>query len=209
MRPGLISLLLFAALGFLAGCSNKADNGVPPAASLFQSTVLIAKNGGQGSGTIIGPGLVLTAYHVVRGKGQPNVRFLAGPSHTGKVIWSEPDRDLALVEVDIPKGYPIAPIECDELAPGQQVVTIGHPLRSKWVAFHGPLPRAEARHKHFVSLGFTIGRGVSGGPVFNNQGQVVGISLAILARHPSAQTGIGFMLPASVFCQTIREQQAS
>ncbi len=209
MRQALVSLVALV-IGLSTACSDSPVNGDPPSITpLLRSTVLVTKNGGHGSGAIIGPNLVLTAYHAIRGKGKPDISFLGGASTTGKVIWSEPDRDLALVKVDIPDGYPAAALHCKEHVPGQHVTTVGHPFRSRWVALSGHLPKKDQYHRRYISLGFRISRGVSGGPVFNNEGQVIGITLGLLARRLHDQSGVGFMLPASAFCQKIKQEQMS
>lgn len=208
MRRAFVGLMVTGFIGFLTSCSDGAADNGPPVGPLLRSTVYITKGEGHGSGMIIGPGLVLTAYHAVRGNRRPDVRFFSGQSTTGHVIWSAPGRDLALVEVDVPEGHPVASIYCDDLAQGQPITVVGHPMQSEWVAVRGHLPKTEVSHDRYVSLGLPIGRGASGGPVFNNDGQVVGIILNILIRRPNAQMGIGYMLPAHDFCQTIRKKQA-
>lgn len=207
MRSTLASLVIIAAVGLLTGCSDDTLAAGTPVTPPLRSIVVVKNSIGHGTGMIIGPGLVLTAYHVVRGKGRPDVRFLNGHSNTGKVIWSEPERDLALVTVDIPQGHPAAGLDCADPIPGQHVVAVGHPKRSEWISASGHLPQTSNEHRLYTSLGFRVSRGVSGGPVFNDDGEVIGIVLAILANRASALTGIGFMLPASDFCETIQQKQ--
>ena len=175
----------------------------------MRSTVFVTKNDGQGSGMIIGPGMVLTAYHVVRGLGLPDIRFLDGQTKGGKVIWSDPTRDLALVKVNIPEGYPVASLDCGEPSAGEQVIAVGHPLGLEWVLVSGYLPPPNSERNGQISLGLPLGQGASGGPVFNEQGQVIGITLSILTKRILARKGIGYMLPARAFCKKIREKQAS
>ena len=209
MRRAVVGLVVAGIIGLLLGCRDGAADHGPPLASLLRSTVHVTKGEGHGSGMIIGSKLVLTAHHAVRGNRRPSIRFFGGQSVTGRVIWSAPGRDLALVGVDIPEGYPVAAIDCDDLSPGEPITVVGHPLKSEWVTFQGNLPKTEGSHDRYVSVGLKIGQGASGGPVFNNDGQVVGILLSILTRRLYDRRGIGYMLPAADFCQTIREKRAS
>lgn len=201
-----ISLLVVSCVVFFSGCSDGTAEEGRPIEPLLRSTVLVAKNNGHGSGMIIGPDIVLTAYHVVRGRGSPDIRFLNGEANGGKVIWSDPLKDLALVKVDVPEDYPVVSIDCKKPVSGDYVITVGHPLRSEWIASGGHLPKTDSNRNGQISLGFSVGQGASGGPVFNNQGHVVGITLTILTRRLLARRGIGYMLPASDFCDTVREK---
>lgn len=209
MRRAFIILMAAAFTGLLTSCSHLAADEGPPVEPLLRSTVYIAVGDGHGSGMIVGPGLVLTAYHAVRTEDRPGVRFYDGQSANGKVVWTAPGRDLALIAVDIPKGHPVPPMSCDDIAPGERIIAVGHPLQSEWVAVSGHMPEWQGYHDRYVSLGLRIGQGASGGPVFDNEGQVVGIVLNILTRRLYAKKGIGYMLPARDFCQTIREKRAS
>src|SRR5918996_1991441 len=175
---------------------------------LHQSTVLVEHAKGHGTGIIVSPRAVLTAYHVVQ-EAPLEITFFAGQTRTGTVGWQDEALDLALVEVEVPEGYPIPEWSCAALHAGQHLVSVGHPTRSRWVAVGGYLPGSDGVGPFgLVSLGFPIGLGTSGGPVFDEDGRVVGLTLAILAERSSASalfdsyqdTGIGLMLPASAFC---------
>jgi len=200
-RP-LLGLSLAAAL---AACATQ-----PPANrnALNQATVLIEHAKGHGTGAIVGPDRVLTAYHVVADAAVA-VEFFQGPKVGGRVDWYDEALDLALVTVEVPERYRATTLACDGLRAGQHLVAIGHPMRKRWATADGRLPTVAAvGGLGLVPLGFEIGLGTSGGPVFDDQGRVAGIALAILAERRSASaaydefkdTGMGLMLPASAFC---------
>lgn len=179
--------------------------------TLHHETVLVEHAKGHGTGTIVGPDAVLTAYHVVQ-ESPLEITFFGGETETGTVVWENAILDLALVQVAVPGGYPVPEWSCADLHPGQLLVSIGHPTQSRWVAVGGYLPESERLGDiGLVSLGFPIGLGTSGGPVFDADGRVVGVALAILAERTSASalydryqdTGIGLMLPATAFCDSI------
>lgn len=203
-RP-LLGLSLAAAL---AACTTQphADRN-----ALNQATVLIEHAKGHGTGTIIGRNRVLTAYHVVA-DAPVAVEFFQGPKVGGQLDWYDQTLDLALLAVEVPERYRATTLACDDLRIGQHLVAIGHPMRKRWATTDGRLPTVSAvGGVGLVPLGFEIGLGTSGGPVFDDQGRVAGVALAILAERRSASaaydefkdTGIGLMLPASAFCNAL------
>lgn len=179
---------------------------------LNESTVLIEHIKGHGSGIIVGPNHILTAYHVVASE-PVAVVFYRGPAVGGRVDWHDEKLDLALVEVEVPQRYRAIELACENLRVGQHLVAVGHPMRARWVAADGRLPTVTAvGGLGLVPLGFDIGLGSSGGPVFDDSGRVAGIALAILAERRSTSagydefkdTGMGLMLPASAFCHALK-----
>jgi serine protease Do len=205
LRGSVLCAGLAAALG---ACSTPSS---PTLDSLDQAAVLIEHAKGHGTGTIVSPHAVLTAYHVVQ-ETPLDVTFFNGPRLSGRVSWFDAKLDLALVDVEVPAGYPVTKLDCDNLHVGEQLVSVGHPTQSRWVAVGGHLPTtATIGTGQLVPLGFPIGLGTSGGPVFDESGRVVGITLAILAeRNPASaaydrykDTGIGLMLPAKDFCAAL------
>ncbi len=205
LRLGLVGGLL---ISMLSGCYAAPGGSVSP---LHRSTVLIEHDRGHGSGLIVGPRRVLTAFHVVQGDGL-DVRFFSGEANAGRVIWSDVERDLAMIDVVVPDGHPRAELSCDVPQPGQHVISVGHPIQSQWVMVGGYLKSTTLVAGRYISLGFPVGLGTSGGPVFDERGQVVGMTLAILAERNSTEadydlnykdTGIGLMMPSSDFCEAV------
>jgi S1-C subfamily serine protease len=200
-----------AAAALITAC---ASSPVPNSDALNQATVLIEHAKGHGTGAIIGPNQVLTAYHVVA-DAPVAVEFFKGPKIVGSVRWYDEALDLALVEVEVPQWYKPTELACHELRAGQQLVAVGHPMRDRWIGKAGRLPRTEdVAGSGLVPLGFEIGLGTSGAPVFDDTGRVAGIALAILAERRSTSagydeykdTGIGLMLPATAFCASMHRQ---
>lgn len=186
--------------------------------SLYHATVLIENAKGHGSGTIVGPGQVLTAHHVVADASPLEVTFYDGRARPGRVSRQHPALealDLALIEVEVPAGYPAPELTCAAPRRGQHLMALGHPTQSRWVAVGGHLPSSRRiRSGGLVAMGFPIGLGTSGGPVFDEWGRVIGVSMAILAERESTSagfesykdTGIGLMLPVHDFCELISDQ---
>ena len=197
-----------AVAALMAACATPS---APNSDALNHATVLIEHAKGHGTGAIIGPNQVLTAYHVVA-DAPVAVEFFEGPKVIGSVRWYDETLDLALVEVEVPQRYKATELACRELRVGQHLVAVGHPMRDRWIPKDGRLPRTEdVGGSGLVPLGFEIGLGTSGAPVFDDTGRVAGIALAILAERRSASagydeykdTGIGLMLPARAFCASV------
>lgn len=194
----------------------------PPAQAeaIWRSTVLVETGQGHGSGVIIGDRTVLTALHVVDDGAVPMIEFLGGERAIGVVGWSSALLDLAVVDVRVPGDYPEAALFCGRVGQAQHLVAIGHPLTTRWVSVEGQLGTEDpAGLRRLVPLSFDLSLGNSGGPVFDDDGRVVGIASAILvttstkaisaesaaARH-DLQTGTGLMLPASEFCDQVASE---
>jgi S1-C subfamily serine protease len=195
----------------LAGCASQSRSELD---ALSRATVLIEHAKGHGTGAIVGPDRVLTAYHVVA-EAPLHITFFEGPAVGGTVRWYDAALDLALLEVAVPHSYQPRELACDELRVGQRLVTVGHPMRARWQAADGRLATVTTLEGgDLVPLGYEIGLGSSGGPVFDDSGRVAGIALAILAERRSTSaaydefkdTGIGLMLPAAAFCDALRQR---
>lgn len=156
---------------------------------------------GLGSGVIISrDGYILTNNHVVEGADEIIVKLSEKEQYRGKVVGADPTTDLALLKVEAEKDLPAAVLgDSDKLRVGEWVIAIGNPFGLEHTVTAG-IVSAKGRvigsgpYDDFIQTDASINPGNSGGPLFNLQGEVVGINTAIVA---SGQ-GIGFAIPINM-----------
>lgn len=162
----------------------------------------VATDDGIGSGVLISKdGEILTAAHVVNDAERIKVRFTNGEEIPAKTIKSAPIPDLALIKLAwMPKAYKIADIgNSSEVAIGDRIIIVGAPYgleNSLSVGYISGKETRQARTSGFVLSEFfqtdaSINQGNSGGPMFNMDGEVVGISSYIITESGGFQ-GLGF-----------------
>lgn len=155
---------------------------------------------GMGSGTIIGPGQILTNNHVVVGAEKIGVTLVDGRVLEGKVVGTCSSHDIAIIRVR-EERLPAAELgDSDKLRVGQRVFAIGNPFglaggptvtSGVISALNRSIESAEAVLENLVQTDAAINPGNSGGPLVDLQGRVIAINTAII---PYAQ-GIGFAIP--------------
>jgi len=157
---------------------------------------------GLGSGFVIDArrGLVLTNNHVVEGADEVLVRLEDERETTAKVVGTDPATDVALIRLKDTKDLVEAPLgDSDTLRVGDYVMAIGNPFGLELTVTNGIIS-AKARvigagpYDDFLQTDAAINPGNSGGPLFDLDGNVVGINTAIVA---SGQ-GIGFAVPINL-----------
>jgi serine protease Do len=157
---------------------------------------------GLGSGVVISKdGYVLTNNHVVEGADEIRVRLPEGQGeYSAKVVGADATTDLALLRIEPEKDLHAAVLgDSDSLRVGEWVIAIGNPFGLEHTVTAG-IVSAKGRvigsgpYDDFIQTDASINPGNSGGPLFNLQGEVVGINTAIVA---SGQ-GIGFAIPINV-----------
>ena len=158
---------------------------------------------GMGSGFFISPdGYLVTNNHVVDGARQVTVHMDGGRELPGAVVGTDPRTDLALVKVELAKGeivHHVALGDSDAARVGDWVVAIGAPFGLDHTVTAGIIS-AKSRvigagpYDDFLQTDASINPGNSGGPLFNLEGEVVGVNTAI---NPRGQ-GIGFSVPSNV-----------
>ncbi len=155
-----------------------------------------------GSGFVISEeGLILTNNHVVEKATEIKIKLLTGKEYDAKLVGRDPKTDLALIKVqpdnDFPK--PVLLGNSDALRVGDWVMAVGNPFGLGHTVTTGIIS-AKSRilgagpYDDFLQTDAAINPGNSGGPLFNMQGQVIGINAAIIAQGQ----GIGFAIPINM-----------
>ena len=173
-----------------------------------QSRRFRPRSRGQGSGVIISSdGDILTNNHVVEGVKTARVTLSDGAEMEATVVGTDPKTDLALIRVKSPRPLPAARLgDSDRLEVGDWVMAIGNPFGLEATVTVGVLSGkgrviGAGPYDNFLQTDASINPGNSGGPLFNTDGQVVGINTAII---PNGQ-GIGFSIPVNM-ARDIAEQ---
>lgn len=157
-----------------------------------------------GSGFIISSdGYVLTNNHVVDGADRVTVRMSDRREFDGRVIGRDPDTDVALLKINA-RGLPVVKLGSSEaLKIGEWVVAIGspfnfdHSVTAGIVSAKGRSFGSDQRYVPFLQTDVPINRGNSGGPLFNLQGEVVGINSQIFSNTGN-YIGLSFAIPIEV-----------
>ncbi len=156
-----------------------------------------------GSGFIINKdGYILTNNHVIAGMTDIRVITDNGDQYTAKIVGADPQTDLALLKVTPKKPLDVAYLgDSSKVEVGDWVVVIGNPFGLDHTVTAGIISAkgrrlSSSNYDQFLQTDAAINRGNSGGPVFNLNGEVIGISTAIIA--PSIGQGIGFAIPINV-----------
>ncbi len=157
-----------------------------------------------GSGFIIDPsGLVVTNNHVIEGADEITVTLQDNTSLKAKVLGRDQSGDLALLKVDAGKPLPaLAFGDSAAMRVGDWVLAIGNPFGLGGTVTAG-IVSARGRDIHegpyddFIQTDAPINRGNSGGPLFNMDGQVIGINTAIYSPS-GGSIGIGFAIPSKM-----------
>jgi len=164
---------------------------------------------GSGSGVIIDPqGHIVTNNHVVGEANEVEVRLSDKTKFIAQVIGKDPDTDVALLKVVTDRNLPYASFgDSGTVKVGQWVLAVGNPFgldRTVTLGVVGGMGRDNmnlSRYENFIQTDASINPGNSGGPLFNMQGQIIGINTAII----NFAQGIGFAIPSNMTKQVIQQ----
>ena len=155
-----------------------------------------------GSGFIIdAKGIVITNNHVIKGAEDILVRVNGDKEYSAKIIGSDPLSDIAVLQIDSKdKFIPVKFGDSDKARIGDWVIAIGNPFGLGGTVTSGIISARNraiglTRYEDYIQTDASINQGNSGGPLFNMDGNVIGINTAILGQ--SGSIGIGFAIPSN------------
>jgi S1-C subfamily serine protease len=197
---------------------------VAPTVVVIRATGRDVSAGGQaafaetGSGVLISAdGKVMTAAHVVHAMDDIKVEFLGGETVPARVVASEPQADLSLLQLDrVPAGSPVAPLANSDLVEvGDLAIVVGAPyglayslsvgfISARWPpnTVYKAFPLAE-----FFQTDATINTGNSGGPLFNAAGEVIGLVSHNISKSGGSE-GLGFVVTMKTARQLLLEKKS-
>ena len=155
-----------------------------------------------GSGFIINAkGTVITNNHVIQNAEDILVRVNGDKEYKAKIIGKDPLSDIAVLQIiSEDKFIPVKFGDSDKARIGDWVIAIGNPFGLGGTVTSGIVSARNrslglARYEDFIQTDASINQGNSGGPLFNMEGDVIGINTAILGQ--SGSIGIGFAIPSN------------
>ncbi len=169
----------------------------------------------RGSGFIVSPdGLIVTNNHVVHEAKSVMVTLSDGSELPAKVIGRDQRTDLAVLRVTADHPLPYVTLgDSSAVKPGQWVIAMGNPFGLGGSVTAG-IVSAKGRdigagpYDNFIQVDAPINQGNSGGPLFTQDGTVVGVNTAILSPS-GGSIGIGFAIPANLVKTVVADIETS
>ncbi|MFO1466945.1 MAG: trypsin-like peptidase domain-containing protein [Steroidobacteraceae bacterium] len=158
-----------------------------------------------GSGVIVDKaGHIITNHHVIAGADSIRVQLSDQRVADAKVIGTDPDTDIAVLQLTL-SNLPVMPLgRSDALRVGDVVLAIGNPYGLSQTVTQGIVSATGrgqlglATFENFIQTDAAINLGNSGGALIDAKGELVGINTAVLNRNYGGPEGIGFAIPVNL-----------
>ncbi len=161
-----------------------------------------------GSGFVISEdGYIVTNNHVIEGADEISIEFFEGFTLPAKLIGTDPKTDIAVLKVESDKPLKYVPFGDSDLSRiGDWVMAMGNPLGQGFSVSAGIVSQRgralQGAYDDYIQTDAAINRGNSGGPLFNMDGQVIGVNTAILSPN-GGSIGIGFSMASNVVSKVV------
>ena len=173
-----------------------------PFKDMFEGEPQERQTSALGSGFIIDKsGIVITNNHVIKGADDIFVKVNGNKDYKAKLLGADPLSDIAVLKIESEDSFkPVSFGDSDKARIGDWVIAIGNPFGLGGTVTSGIVSARNrsiglSRYEDYIQTDASINQGNSGGPLFNLDGDVIGINTAILGQ--SGSIGIGFAIPSN------------
>ena len=163
-----------------------------------------------GSGFVISAdGFIVTNNHVIEEADEITIEFFSGFELPAEVVGTDPNTDIALLKVESDAPLPFVEFgDSDAMRVGDWVMAMGNP---QGFSVSAGIVSARGRalsgtYDDYIQTDAAINRGNSGGPLFNMDGEVIGVNTAILSPN-GGSIGIGFAMSSAVVTTVVDQLQ--
>ncbi|WP_457647354.1 DegQ family serine endoprotease [Profundibacter sp.] len=182
---------------FFRDFMDRGGNGAPP-----------RRSQALGSGFVISEdGYIVTNNHVIAEADEIEIEFFSGEVLPAKLIGRDPKVDIAVLKVESDKPLPFVSFgDSDIMRVGDWVMAMGNPLGQGFSVSAGIISarnrELSGTYDDYLQTDAAINRGNSGGPLFNMDGEVIGVNTAILSPN-GGSIGIGFSMASNVVSRVV------
>ena len=182
---------------FFRDFMDRGGNGAPP-----------RRSQALGSGFVISEdGYIVTNNHVIAEADEIEIEFFSGEVLPAKLVGRDPKVDIALLKVESDKPLPFVSFgDSDIMRVGDWVMAMGNPLGQGFSVSAGIISarnrELSGTYDDYLQTDAAINRGNSGGPLFNMDGEVIGVNTAILSPN-GGSIGIGFSMASNVVSRVV------
>jgi serine protease Do len=161
-----------------------------------------------GSGFVVSKdGYIVTNNHVIDGADDIEVEMFSGKHLKAKLVGTDLKTDIALLKVESPEPLPFVAFgDSSAMRVGDWVMAMGNPLGQGFSVSSGIISargrELNGAYDDFLQTDAAINKGNSGGPLFNMDGQVIGVNTAILSPS-GGSIGIGFSMSSNVVSHVV------
>ncbi|MGI3170679.1 Do family serine endopeptidase [Pseudooceanicola sp. C21-150M6] len=165
-----------------------------------------------GSGFVISEdGFIVTNNHVIAGADEISIEFFNGKTLDAELVGTDEKTDIALLKVEADSPLPFVSFGDSDLARvGDWVLAMGNPLGQGFSVSAGIVSARNralsGTYDDYIQTDAAINRGNSGGPLFNLDGEVIGVNTAILSPN-GGSIGIGFSMASNVVKGVVNQLQ--
>ncbi len=181
---------------FFDDFNNRGGNGGPQRSEALGSGFVISEDG-----------YIVTNNHVIEGADEITIEFFSGTKLPAKLVGTDPKTDIALLKVESEAPLPFVIFgNSDLMRVGDWVMAMGNPLGQGFSVSAGIVSargrELQGTYDDYLQTDAAINRGNSGGPLFNMDGQVIGVNTAILSPN-GGSIGIGFSMASNVVTKVV------